>query len=283
MLKAADAIILVTNVGDRPNLTGTQLDMLKKEQDEDGITLSDKVFVFGNKLDIAGNARRAEDNIAELIHDSVEKYGLAKKERVICGSAKAYLESLGKQSQDDIARGTSNTGSKLLEWGVSNGIEELKAKMQRYYDTERLEVLARRAENGIINAKNFLNAILSKYDGNGAEGFEDGGQYLLQAKDALKEFSTRAGLIGREYQQQISTELPFSSLLSDGVEEMFPSVSSDAQLVNDAENAATNDADNTYALSRVDSVIREKLHMEFKKNIVLKAASATHAKELEIY
>ena len=283
MLKAADAIILVTNVGDRPNLTGTQLDMLKKEQDEDGITLSDKVFVFGNKLDMAGNARRAEDNIAELIHDSVEKYGLAKKERVICGSAKAYLESLGKQSQDDIARGTSNTGNKLLEWGVSNGIEELKAKMQRYYDTERLEVLARRAENGIINAKNFLNAILSKYDGNGAEGFEDGGQYLLQAKDALKEFSTRAGLIGREYQQQISTELPFSSLLSDGVEEMFPSVSSDAQLVNDAENAATNDADNTYALSRVDSVIREKLHMEFKKNIVLKAASATHAKELEIY
>ena len=283
MLKAADAIILVTNVGDRPNLTGTQLDMLKKGQDEDGITLSDKVFVFGNKLDMAGNARRAEDNIAELIHDSVEKYGLAKKERVICGSAKAYLESLGKQSQDDIARGTSNTGIKLLEWGVSNGIEELKAKMQRYYDTERLEVLARRAENGIINAKNFLNAILSKYDGNGAEGFEDGGQYLLQAKDALKEFSTRAGLIGREYQQQISTELPFSSLLSDGVEEMFPSVSSDAQLVNDAENAATNDADNTYALSRVDSVIREKLHMEFKKNIVLKAASATHAKELEIY
>lgn len=131
---------------------------------------------------------------------------------------------LGKQSQDDIARGTSNTGSKLREWGMSNGIEELKAKMQRYYDTERLEVLARRAENGITNAKNFLNAILSKYDGNRAEGFDDGGQYLLQAKDALKEFSTRAGLIGREYQQQISAKLPFSSLISDGVEEMFTNI-----------------------------------------------------------
>ena len=100
MLKSADAIILVTNVGDRPNLTGTQLDMLKKGQDEDGITLSDKVFVFGNKLDMAGNARLAEDNKAALIHDSVSKYALAKKERVICGSAKAYLENIGKQSQD---------------------------------------------------------------------------------------------------------------------------------------------------------------------------------------
>ena len=32
MLKEADAIILVTNAGDRPNLVGTQLDMLRKGQ-----------------------------------------------------------------------------------------------------------------------------------------------------------------------------------------------------------------------------------------------------------
>ena len=49
MLKAADVIILVTNVGDRPNLVGTQLDMLRKERDVDDVPLSDKVFVFGNK------------------------------------------------------------------------------------------------------------------------------------------------------------------------------------------------------------------------------------------
>ena len=283
MLKSADAIILVTNVGDRPNLTGTQLDMLKKGQDEDGITLSDKVFVFGNKLDTAGNAQLAEDNRAALIHDAVDKYALAKKTRVICGSAKAYLESAGKLSQDDLARGSRNAGGNLRAWNMSDGIEELKSKMQSYYDNERFEVLTRRAENGIAKAKTFFNEILSKYDGDSAEDFDGGGQYLLQAKDALEEFAKTAAVIGRDYRQQISAQMPFSSLLSDDIEEIFPAVTAESQLVSESENAAANDADNVYALSRVDSLVREKLHMEFKKNIVAKTAGATHAKEAEIY
>ena len=283
MLKSADAIILVTNVGDRPNLTGTQLDMLKKGQDEDGITLSDKVFVFGNKLDMAGNARLAEDNCAALIHDSVTKYALAKKTRVICGSAKAYLENLGKQSQDEIARGSRDAGGKLRTWNMSDGIEELKTKIQSYYYNERFEVLARRAENGIIKAKNFLNGILSKYDETSTEDFDGGGKYLLQAKDSLKEFSKAAGLINREYQQQIFDENPFSSLISEDIDKIFPSVIAESQLVTDAENIVANNTDNVYALSRVDSLIREKLNMEFKRNIVSKTAGATHAKENEIY
>ena len=283
MLKSADAIILVTNVGDRPNLTGTQLDMLKKGQDEDGITLSDKVFVFGNKLDTAGNAQLAEDNRAALIHDAVNKYALAKKERVICGSAKAYLESIGKFSQDDIARGSRNAGSNLHEWNMSDGIEALKSKMQSYYDNERFDVLSRRAENGITKAKNFLNEILSRYDGTATEDFDGGGQYLLKAKDSLKEFSKAAGLIGREYRQQIFEENPFSSLISEDIETIFPSVTAESQLVIEAENIVANDTDNIYALNRVDSLIREKLHIEFKKNIVSKTAGATHAKEEEIY
>lgn len=282
MLKASDAIILVTNVGDRPNLTGTQLDMLKKGQDDDGITLGDKVFVFGNKLDMAGNARLAEDNRAALIHDSVTKYALAKKERVICGSAKAYLENLGMQSEDERARGSRNVGSKLREWGMPDGIEELKAKMQRYYDTERFEVLARRAENGIANVKNFLNEILSKYDKGSAEE-ADGGKYLLQAKDDLEKFAKQARITGQEYQQKISNEMPFSALLSEDLEEIFPSITADSVLIKNAENVTSNSTDNVYALSRVDSAVREKLYMEFKKNIVSKVATATHAMESEIY
>lgn len=283
MLKEADAIILVTNVGDRPNLTGTQLDMLKKGQDDDGITLSDKVFVFGNKLDMAGNARIAADNQAALVHDSVSKYALAKKERVICGSAKAYLESIGKQSQDDIARGSRNAGGKLREWNFSDGIEELRTKLQRYYDNERFEILARRAENGIAKAKDFFDEILSKYERNPTEEIDGGEKYILQAKDSLEDFSRKAGTIGRDFLQRINDEMPFSSLLRDGVEEIFPTVTSDSQIFRDAENGISSNSDNVYALNRVDSFVREKLHMEFKKNIVLKVATATHAKEAEIF
>lgn len=283
MLKSADAIILVTNVGDRPNLTGTQLDMLKKGQDEDGITLSDKVFVFGNKLDMAGNARLAEDNKAALIHDSVLKYALAKKERVICGSAKAYLENIGKQSQDDIARGSRDVGGKLREWNIPDGIEELRTKLQHYYDNERFDILARRAENGIVKAKNFFDEILSKYEGNAPEEIDGGEQYILQAKDSLDDFSKKAGTLGREFLQRINDEMPFSSLLHDGIEEIFPTITADSQIFHDAENGISSGSDNVYALNRVDSVVREKIHLDFKKNIVFKVATATHAKEAEIF
>ena len=45
MLLKADAILLVTDVGNRPNLTGTQLDMLKKQKDEDGVNLNEKAMI----------------------------------------------------------------------------------------------------------------------------------------------------------------------------------------------------------------------------------------------
>ena len=51
MLKESDAIIFVTNVGTNPDLVGPQLDMLCKVQDPDGIKLSAKCFVFGNRID----------------------------------------------------------------------------------------------------------------------------------------------------------------------------------------------------------------------------------------
>lgn len=66
MLKESDAIILVTNVGDRPDLNGPQLDMLRKGQDRDGIKLNAKCFVFGNKIDRASDLETAKRNSATL-------------------------------------------------------------------------------------------------------------------------------------------------------------------------------------------------------------------------
>ena len=281
ILKSADAIILVTNVGDRPNLTGTQLDMLQKGRDEDEIVLSDKLFLFGNKLDMAGNIQLAKDNSAALIHDAVEKYAIAKRERVFYGSAKAYLESQGKLSQDDKARGLRNINATLASWGISDGIENLKSKLQIYYNEDRFIVLKKRAEKNISDTKNFLNVILSKYDSEDAAEVDYGGQYLLQAKDSLDEFVKKAGEISREYIGELQEEKPFSNLIKNDVTEIFPNETVDSLNVLEAENSGK--IGGKYALSRIDAIIREKLSFAFQKNIIAKTAAITLEKEEEIY
>ena len=134
--------------------------MLQKGRDEDGINLSDKVFVFSNKLDMAGNSQLAKDNISALVHDATEQYELAMKDR---SSAKAYLEKAGKLSQDDKNLGLRNISVTLEQRQMSNGIDELKSKIQDYYDNDRFEVLQKRAEKNINDAVKFLTAILEKY------------------------------------------------------------------------------------------------------------------------
>lgn len=281
MLKMSDAIILVTNVGDRPNLTGTQLDMLQKGRDEDGISLSDKVFVFGNKLDMAGNVQLAKDNYAALVHDAVDKYSIAKRERIVCGSAKSYLESHGKLSQDDKIRGGRNISATLQSWGISDGIEDLKSKMQKYYDEDRFIVLKRRAEKNITDVKNFLTDILSKYNTENSAEIDDGSQYLLQSKDFLYSFAKKAAEISREYINQMQEERPFSSLISEDIENIFPNESADSLQVVEVENTGT--LGESYALSRIDSLMREKLAFNFRKNIVTRMSDLTLSKEDEIY
>ena len=278
MLKIADAIILVTNVGDRPNLTGTQLDMLQKVHDEDGISLADKVFVFGNKLDMAGTPQIAKDNISALTHDAIEKYAISKTNRVVCGSAKAYLERKGKLSQDDKNRGTRNISVVLSNWGITDGVEELKAKMQSYYDIDRFEILKRRAEKNIADIKIFLSNILSAYEDANVEGGE---QYLLQAKDSLEEFSKKAGVIEREYLEKINSDAFFSNLVHKSIEEIFPNEDENSLHVKNAENLGS--SGESYALSRIDALSRENLSFTFKKNIAVKMASLALEKEKELY
>ena len=280
MLKMSDAIILVTNVGSNPNLTGTQLDMLQKGRDADGIALSDKVFVFGNKLDLSGNRQVAEDNASALMHDAVDKYKIAQRDRVVCGSAKAYLEKQGLQSRDDVVRGGRDVASTLSKLGIEDGIGELKSKMQHYYDNDRFDVLKRRADKTIEDAKRFLNSVLSKYD-SASDTIDDGGQYLLQAKDALEDFSKKASELSRDYRRRINDEQPFSSLIRKNLEEIYPSETLDSMLVSDVENRGI--ASDIYALSRVDAAAREQLSLKFRKNIVTRTANATQSMEAEIY
>ena len=282
MLSKADAIILVTNVGDRPNLTGTQLNMLRKVRDEDGIKLSEKAFVFGNKLDSAGNEQRARDNMAVLRNEAVNKYQITSSERIVCGSAKAYLEKNEMFSEDELRRGRVNADKTLAEWNMSDGIDELNQKMQQYYDNDRFNVLKKRAEKTLVDTEQFLRKILDKYTPDVLERLENGGEYLLEIKDKLNSFVREASKISSKYQEQIIREKPFSKELIDNIETIYPLMNEFTEMIEDVENEGAIDTAGNYLVTRVNSTVRNRLQTQFMKNIVEKAAGITDQKDEEI-
>lgn len=284
MLQAADAIILVTNVGDRPNLVGTQLDMLRKGRDEDNISLAEKAFVFGNKVDRAGNEKMAHDNMAALCKDATEKYRIARPEHIVCGSAKAYLEGLDKWSEDEVRRGKVYVRALLEKWALpdGDGIDVLQRKMKQYYETERYAVLRKRAENTLHDAEKFLREILEQNsEQEGRSKYNNGARYVLEIKNLLPKFFEEAKMIGEDYKKRIWEERPFSALITDYMAEIYPDV--DETMVQKCELRTKNDVAHLYNVERVDTEVREELQVQFAKRIVQRTAKETGKWEEEIY
>ena len=281
MLREADAIILVTNVGDRPNINSPQLDMLRKVRDQDGIRLRDKTFIFGNKIDMAGNAARARDNEAALRNEA-ERYQIALGSRVISGSAKAYLESLNLFSQDELRRGKVNAKTRLDEWEMPDGVQELHTQIADYYDNDRFEVLKKRAENTISETIELLRELLAKYSPEVLNSFDTGGKYLLILKGKAAEFYRAANDISSNYREQIGTQRPFSTQIMKGIEDIFPMSDSFAEVVNDVKRSVVTDIDGVVQLTSINSELRKKIHQSFMENLVREAAEIVSNKQHEI-
>ena len=286
MLREADAIILVTNVGTTPNLERSQLTILRSGRDEENIPLSDKAFVFGNQIDRANSFEEAEINAAELKKDSLEN-NIAKDNHIFVGSARAYLESLGitpaatKQNQDK--DGTKSSQETMNGWQMPFGIDEMWASMTAYYNNDRFRVLKRRAENTIADAKNFLDAILKKYESAQWQPIETGGEYYLEAKDLLRTFKREAYHIAVSHNDRISKTQPFSQMIRDKLESFFPNQTLESELLVKVKSEGDISGTGQLPLSKIDATFREDLEREFLRHIVEATAKVTEEEEQKIY
>lgn len=278
MLKKSDAIILVTNIGDNPNLNSPQLEMLRKGKDEDGIPLYEKAFVFGNKLDKNGNKQRALDNFAALENDAVNKYHIATEEHIVAGSAKAYLERMGIESADEHRRGAVHALDNLVEWQLSDGIEELIDKMHYYYNNDRFAVLKKRAENIFAEAKVCLNNILEETENE--ENFADAGNiYVVKLTDDIAGSGKALRTLSKKYQEYVgnSEKKPFSAKFIESIDNIFPYIQEDNEILLGIENDVLVDSDGNYPATRIESELRERLYTMYSNNVVRIIRNATVA------
>lgn len=276
MLKEADAIILVTNAGDRPDLTAPQLDMLRKGQDLDGVKLSEKSFVFGNKIDRASNFKTARDNLAILKNDAVNKYQITLGNHIVGGSARAYLEKIGLIAE--------KVASKILdEWQTPDGVQVLLDKMQDYYDNDRFEVLKRRAENTLSKTRTVLQNLLKRYS-SGELNYQDvSTEILMDIQARLPQFTKEANRITQIHTAKIFNERPFTNALKDDVDNIYPLVAeAHLPLIESEEYELAIDPDGVYPTSKVDGNVRDKLGVLFVENIVTSTTKFTSERQSEL-
>lgn len=266
MLEKADAIILVTNVGTNPNLTSPQLGMLRRGQDADNVPLKDKVFVFGNKLDLARNIEDARGNMAALKKDATQKHNIALENRVICGSVMAYKESQG------LVTGSNESSNTLDGWQITPkgyGFGELLDKLQDYYDNDRFIVLKRRAENTIREARKYLEGILEKYSAGSWQPIETGGEYYLEAARKLRQFREAAYVMGEECRNEILESKVFSNLIRENIDDIFPEQEIDPnELLTQVKRSGNINVNGQLAITRLNTLFREELSRQFLEKIV---------------
>ena len=150
-MRDVDAIIMVANAK-APSLRGPELDILK-EKDMDGAPLSDKLFVFSNKADMVDSYEAFEKNKETTYNEWIERRKITiRKDRILFGSAVAALgEKIGDTGTE--AR------KKLNKIGITDGINELKKGLEKYYRDERFDILKKRIDSIISRIQDMFEKI----------------------------------------------------------------------------------------------------------------------------
>ncbi|HDL5700418.1 TPA: hypothetical protein PXE99_002272, partial [Mannheimia haemolytica] len=150
-LKSADIIILITNVGQNPNIQGTILNTLKEQIDYDGIKLKEKLFIFGNKKDSANSLVQAEENHYTLLNDAI-KLELGNDKNVFSGSALKYLYD-NKIIQEPYKN----------NFEINDNIDSFRKAIVAYYQNERFELLKGKIKNNREEILRKLNTLFNKH------------------------------------------------------------------------------------------------------------------------
>ncbi len=139
-MRQADAILLVVPV-DRPSFNDSLVSFFTKVgKDDDGIDISDKIFVFGNRADAVTTL---EENRIALISELTNYNVIGSSNitsRLILGSAKARIDR-EKRKQDSPAIIGINTK------GITDGIDEIRNALEKYNQNERLDALSQKTLN----------------------------------------------------------------------------------------------------------------------------------------
>lgn len=240
-MKEADAIILIASA-EKPSITAPSLDMFQEVVDEDNVSLSDKLFIFGNRADAANTLG---ENI-ETLKDEAIKWNLLKSsqidERLIIGSSKAHLQKIGVVEGNGciskIEEGPEGEAYKKV-WKHGDGILYTIDKLSEYNENERFPIIKKKIRRNEGELRSLVKELEEKY---GDNGFEIDYSTLLsersnlnrEAKDTIKDDLER---MREEIRNKYNQESILSKRLQDEVSKLFADEEKYAIDQEDIENA----------------------------------------------
>lgn len=272
-LKQADAIILVTNVGRNPSIQGTSLSVINKNTDADGIALKDKLFVFGNQLDMANNEAEAVGNKDILIKD-VEKYKIGERKRIFTGSALKYL--VDKKLRPEKFE---------PKFPIEAGIDNIRAELIHYYETERFDILKRKINTNKGIMQSLFNEVLKTAELKEYPNFTDNEKSkIARATQKLIEKNLKDNLNNFNYELKASIweEKYFSNKFCESVDDCNYFDSIDEEFITETKISASDSLTTESPCERINQEARKRLHKKFLKDFSILIRQLTNQKSKEI-
>lgn len=153
-MEKADAIVLVVKAYE-PSFNQSMTSFFRNiDKDEDSIPIGEKIFVFANKADFAETLQQNLETIkTDLMNLKIITDAKLIDERLQPGAAKARVLQKKGEDNSDILKGLEKNGI------YSDGIDEIRKKLNLYNDTVRLEVMHRRIDHVHENLLTILEEI----------------------------------------------------------------------------------------------------------------------------
>jgi len=276
-LKKADAIILVTNVGRNPSLVGTQLNIITKNADADGIPLRDKLFVFGNQLDTANSQEESKGNIETLVND-VAKYKIGESKRVFTGSALKFLT---------IDNHIIDKPDYKPNYEFESGINEIFTELVHYYENERFEILKRKIDSNYRELTIILDEVLENYDTAFDPNFSENEKNRI-TRNAYKDIENNLEKKLKELKSQLKKEIwnekYFSKKFTNDVENKVHFKDIAEEDIKEIKIYEDESLTLDIPIEKMNQSLRKKLHKEFLKefsNLILEMTDEK-SREIEI-
>lgn len=268
-MKSADAIVVVAS-GISPSLPGESLKILR-ESDDEGNPLSDKLFVFANKIE---GARSIPQNIEDTYSEWISRRFISDstKNRVIFGSALAHLQAAGIDKDDRVLRQFKERESELPD---GDGIDAIRRALEKYNHNERFQILKRRINRIQADIEKIFTDVRKEnnFDGN-FESFS--ADQMKLAADFSRNTIERADHNLKMLRNRVKADIPTDSPLSRQILEYIDSkVNADFCSISDEqiENASLDNLSvSTFTdLSEVERKVRDakfqEMYDDFSANV----------------
>ena len=247
-LKQVDAIVMIKDIK-MPSLKGNEVDILVRNSDMDGITLSDKLFVFGSKADTVDNERQLQSNKQTLLGDlsrSLRKSFDSK--RIMTGCLDKKYEHL------------------LTQRGGKTELEELKTALRIYNNNERADILSKRINRSVEEIKSVLRAIVDRTQVEISDRSEESSLVLDLFDESRKSIDRNLSHFINPIKASLLQEKNFTKQVIEGIEHCIPAL--DQTFIEDTlHDIQSSDTRNVINFVKLNHALRDRLTTRIKDNV----------------